>query len=54
MASSAFNDYNSLLNDKVDKSNRKIHSSEHEDTIKSDQMATKKLSNSIDEKVSSS
>lgn len=53
MASSAFNDCGSLLNDKLEKSNSKIHSSEHEETIKSDQMATKKLSNST-EKVSSS
>lgn len=54
MASSGFNDCNSQLNDSIDKSNSKIHSSEHEETVKVDQMATKKLSNSLDEKVSSS
>lgn len=52
MASSGFNDSNSQLNDTVDKANSKLLSSEHEEAIKVDQMATKKLSNSIDEKVS--
>lgn len=51
MASSGFNDTNSQLNDSFDEHNRKRLTSEHEDTIKTDQMATKKLSNS-NEKVS--
>lgn len=49
MASSDSNDCKSQLNDTVDKVNRKVLSSEHEETLKVDQMAAKKLSN---EKVS--
>lgn len=48
MASGGLNDCNSQLNDSIDKSKSKKHSSEHEETIKSDQMAAKKF----DEKVS--
>jgi hypothetical protein len=54
MASSGSNDCNSQVKDSIDKSQRN-RSSEHEETVKVDQMkATKKLSNSIDEKVSRS
>lgn len=49
MASSDSNDCKSQLTDTVDKVNRKVLSSEHEETLKVDQMAAKKLSN---EKVS--
>lgn len=52
MASSSSNDCNSQVKDSIDKS-QPNRSSEHEETIKVDQMkAAKKLSNSIDEKVS--
>jgi hypothetical protein len=54
MASNGSNDCNSQVKDSIDKSQRN-RSSEHEETVKVDQMkATKKLSNSIDEKVSRS
>lgn len=49
MASSGFNDCSSQLNDSIDRVIRKIPSSEHEEALKGDQMAAKKLSN---EKVS--
>lgn len=48
----ASNDCYSLVKDSIDKSQRN-RKSEHEETIKVDQMKTaKKASNSIDEKVS--
>lgn len=54
MDSGVSNDSNSHLNDSINRTKSKIHSNEHEETVKIDQMATKKLSSSIDEKVSSS
>lgn len=54
MASGVSNDCSSNLNDLINKNKSKVHSNEHEETVKIDQMATKKLSSSIDEKVSSS
>lgn len=49
MASSGSNDRNSQLNDLIDKSNYKIRSSEHEETLKADQMATKKFDEEVSE-----
>lgn len=49
MASSGSNDRNSQLNDTIVRSNYKIHSSEHEETLKADQMATKKFDEEVSE-----
>ncbi|CRK91545.1 CLUMA_CG005202, isoform B [Clunio marinus] len=50
MASGSFNDSNSQLNDSIDTISSKILSNEQEKSLKNSQMATKKLSNSIDVK----
>lgn len=49
MASSGSKDCYSQLNDSIDKSKSKIHSSEHEETLKADQMATKKFDEEVSE-----
>lgn len=49
MASSGSNDRNSQLNNSFEKSIGKIHSSEHEETLKADQMATKKFDEEVSE-----
>jgi hypothetical protein len=52
MASSGYNEHNSQLSSSNDKSISRKHLGEHEETIKSDQMASsKKLSDSNDEEV---
>ncbi len=52
MASSDSNEYNSQLSSSINKSLNKKSLCEHEESLKSNQMASKKLSNSSDGKVS--
>lgn len=51
MASSESNEYNSQLSSSIDKSMSRKSFYEHEESLKSNQMASKKLSNSSDGKV---
>lgn len=51
MASSEPNEYNSQLSSSIDKSMSRKQFFEHEESVKIEQMASKKLSNSSDGKV---